>query len=254
MDLGYGKKNQNIGDVLAEGILQTSKAQEAALNNEISKYDALLNANDSDLDFIRERRIAQMKKVQEQRQKWKSMGHGVYSAIGEGQHGSDAAKEFFDASRESERMVVHFHRPSTRSCDVFHAHLEKLAQKHLETRFVKIDVDTIGEDGASGSGAAYLVEKLGIVVMPTIVIVKNRKAAYHIRGFDELGGTEDFSIKALKWLIGVHGGINQAEGAEPPEELQGGRRGVNGVKIRSRYSGGKRGGVREEENEYDSDE
>ena len=254
MDLGYGQKNQDIGNVLAKGILQSSKAQEDVLNNEISKYDALLNANDSELDAIRERRIAQMKKVQEQRQKWMSIGHGKYSSIGEGQQGADAAKEFFDASKESERMVVHFHRPSTRSCDIFHAHLEKLAQNHLETRFVKINVDQIGEDGANGSGAAYLVEKLGIIVMPTVVIIKNRKAVYHIRGFDELGGTEDFSLDAFKWLLGIHGGINQPEGLEPPEELQTKRRGVNGVNIRSRYSGGRRGGVRELENEYDSDE
>ena len=254
MDLGYGQKNQDIGNYLTKGIIETSKVQEEAVNDEISKYDALLNANDSELDLIRERRIAQMKKVQEQRQKWIAMGHGRYSPIGEGQHGGDAAKEFFDASKESQRLVVHFHRPSTKSCDIFHSHLEKLAQKHLETRFVKIDVDKIGEDGANGSGAAYLVEKLGIVVMPTIVIIKSRKAVHHIRGFDELGGTEDFSTKALKWLLGVYGGINQPEGAEAPEELQPGRKGVNGVKIRSRYSGGKRGGVREEEHEYDSDE
>merc|ERR1739844_52269 len=142
--------------------------------------------------------------------------------IGEGQNGADSAKEFFDASKQSDRMIVHFHRPSTRLCDVFHMHLEKIAKKHLETRFVKINVDQVSEDGASGSGAAYLVDKLGIVVMPTLVIIKDRKALYHIRGFDELGGTEDFSTEALEWLLGVRGGIKVPEGQEMPEELQGG--------------------------------
>ena len=145
MDLGYGAKNQIIGDAVAKAVHQNAKAQEAALNEELSKYDALLNSTDSELDILRERRLAQMKKAQEQKAKWRAQGHGEYTALGEGQHGADTAKEFFDATKKSERMVVHFHRPSTRSCDVFHKHLEKLAAKHLETRFVKINVDQVGE-------------------------------------------------------------------------------------------------------------
>lgn len=254
MDLGFGDKNQIIGEALAKQFDKTAKAQEQQINDEISKYDALLEAGDSELELLRERRLAQMKRAQEQKQKWRAAGHGTYSAIGEGQQGGDSAKEFFDASKASERMIVHFHRPSTRLCDVFHAHLEKLAEKHLETRFVKINVDQVSEDGASGSGAAYLVEKLGIVVMPTLIIIKERKAVHHIRGFDELGGTEDFSTEALEWVLGAHGGIKLPEGREMPEELQVGNRGVNGIKMSRRYAGGRRGGVREEENEYDYDD
>jgi len=251
MDLGYGGKNQIIGQAIGKAVLQNSQAEEKALNEEISHYDALLNSNDSELEIIRERRLAQMKKVQEQKAKYRALGHGSYVALGEGQN-EDTGKEFFEATKESVRMVVHFHRPSTRSCEIFHAHLEKLAAKHLETRFVKINVDKVAEDGANGTGAAYLVDKLGIVVMPTIVIIKDRKAMHHIRGFDELGGVEDFSTEALKWVIGMHGGIHQSEGADMPEELQQGNRGVNGVKIRTRYGGGKRV-VRENINEYDDD-
>lgn len=255
MDLGFGKKNQIIGDALAKQLDKTAKAQEQQIVEEINRYDALLDAGDSELELLRERRLAQMKKAQEQRQKWRAAGHGVYSAIGEGQQGADAAKEFFDASKESELMIVHFHRPSTRLCDIFHAHLEKLAAKHLEARFVKINVDQVSEDGASGSGAAYLVEKLGIVIMPTIVIIKNRKAVHHIRGFDELGGSEDFSTNVLEWVIGAHGGIKVPEGQEMPEELNpGSNKGVNGIKMSKRYAGGRRGGVREDQNEYDYDD
>lgn len=254
MDLGYGKKNQIVGQAVAKAVHQNAVAQEAALNAELSKYDSLLNSTDSELDILRERRLAQMKKVQEQRLKWKSLGHGQYTSLSEGQHGADTAKEFFDASKESDRMVVHFHRPSTKSCDVFHKHLEILANKHLETRFIKINVDKVSEDGASGSGAAYLVEKLGIIVMPTLVLIKNRKAMHHIRGFDELGGTEDFSTESLEWLLGMHEGIHIPEGTEMPQELAGGGKGVNGVTIKTRYAGGKRGGVRESENIYDEED
>lgn len=254
MDLGFGAKNQIMGQALAKQLDQTAKIQEQEIISEINRYDALLEANDSELEVLRERRLAQMKKAQLQKQKWRSIGHGSYTSIGDGQHGADTAKEFFDATKESSRMVVHFHRPSTRICDVFHSHLEKLAEKHLETRFVKINVDQCAEDGASGSGASYLVEKLGIVVMPTIVIIKDRKAVHHIRGFSELGDTEDFSTEALEWVIGNHEGIKLPEGKEMPDELKEGRRGVNGIKMRTRYAGGRRGGVRESYNEYDDED
>lgn len=253
MDLGFGGKNQIIGDALAKQFDKVAQVQEQSIIEEINKYDALLEAGDSELEKLRERRLNQMKKAQEQKNKWRAAGHGTYAAIGEGQ-GADSAKEFFDATKESARMVVHFHRPSTRFCDIFHAHLEKLADKHLETRFVKVNVDQVSEDGAVGSGAAYLVEKLGIVVMPTILIIKERKAVHHIRGFDEIGGGEDFSTEALEWVLGTHGAIKVPEGREMPEELQAGNRGVNGIKMARRYAGGRRGGVREDVNEYNYDD
>lgn len=251
MDLGYGDNDQKIGELATKVFLESSKGQEAAINDELSHYDKLLNSTDSELDALRERRLVQMKKVQEQRQKWIAMGHGKYTELCEGQNGGDTANEFFEASKQSKKMVIHFHRPSTRSCDKFHGYLEKLAVKHLETRFIKISVDSVEEDGANGSGAAYLVERLGVMIMPTIIIVKDRKVEHHIRGFDELGGTEDFSIEALEYVLGMYGGINQAEGAEPPEELLTGNKGVNGVKIRTRYAGGRRGGVRDTDHEYE---
>jgi hypothetical protein len=254
MDLGYGNKNQVIGDLVSKAYLQSSKHQEEALNEEINRYDELLNANDSELEILRERRLQQMKKSQEQRQKWIALGHGTYSSIGEGQQGTDTAKEFFDATKESDRMVIHFHRPSSRICDIFHAHLQKLASKHFETRFVKIDVDPVAQDGATGSGTAYLVEKLGIVVMPTIIIVRNRKVVHHIRGFDELGGVEDFSTEALEYVLGVYDGIRQPEGVDMPDELKQARsKGVNGVNIQSKYTGGTRFGTRSSYDEDDSD-
>jgi len=252
MDLGFGAKNQIIGKALAEQIDKSAKVQEQEIIDEINRYDALLDANDTELEELRERRIAQMKKGQEQKQKWKSLGHGSYTAIGEGQHGADTAKEFFEATKQSMRMVVHFHRPSTRMCDVFHAHLEKLADRHFETRFLKINVDQCAEDGAGG-GASYLVDKLGITVMPTLVIVKDRKAVHQIKGFSELGDCDDFSTEALEWIIGAHQGIKLPEGKEMPEELKQGKRGVNGIKMSTRYAGAQRGGVKESHNEYDSD-
>jgi len=254
MDLGYGSKNQEIGQAATLAIIQSTKAKEEAINLEIDRYDVLLSSTDCELEKIRERRLAQLKKNHERKQSWLANDHGIYSAIGQGQHGQDAAKEFFDATKKSERLVIHFHRPTSRVCDIFHGMLNQLAIKHVETRFLKVDVDPVASDGAHGSGTAYLVEKLGIVVMPTLVIVKDRKAVHHIRGFDELGGTEEFSIDALEWILGMHGAIFQSDDKKMPQDLMDkSSKEMNGLKIRTKCRG-KRGGVRDGDNvEDDSD-
>jgi Thioredoxin len=154
---------------------------------------------------LRQKRLKELQSQHAKQKQWKALGHGTYQELAPSNNTNDVAKEFFEASKESERMVVHFYRPSTRLCDIFHAHLSKLAPKHLETRFVKINVE--GCDVENGGGASYLVEKLGVVVMPTLVLIKNRQAFHHVRGFDELGGTDDFSANMLAYVLGKHHGI-----------------------------------------------
>ena len=179
-----------------------------------------------------------MKKKYLQQQKYRELGHGKYTELGMGstQDSRDIAKDFFRTSKESDRIIFHFYRPSTRYCDTFHAHLAKLAEKHLETKFVKVNVE--GCDTNEGSGASFLVERLGIVIMPTLVLVKDRKAFHHIRGFDELGGTDDFSTNMLAHVLGTHGVTDLRDDEEMSEEFLR-ERGINTIRIRK---GVKKGG------------
>ena len=254
MDLGFGSSNQQIGSTAASTILAATSAQEEALASQISKYDALLDANDTELELLREKRLAQMKLKQEQQMQWKAAGHGIYKELdASGQHSGDVAKAFFDAAKVSQRLVIHFYRNTTRSCDVFHRALSELAPKHLETKFIKINVEGCDDsrEGGPGVGAKYLVEKLGIVVMPTILIVLDRKAAHHIRGFDELGGSEEFSVNELAYVLGGHGALtrrDEEERAVPGTSSRGGMGGgigdgggSNRGSLRSAYCYGGRG-------------
>lgn len=252
MDLGFGSSNQVLGDAVASNILRSTTAQERAITAEISKYDALLHANDSELEQLREKRLRQMKSAADQKQRWIENGHGVYTDLNRdssssSQHGGDVAKAFFEAAKRSDRLVIHFHRATTRSCDVFHRALSELAPKHPETKFVKIDVegcDDVRESG-SGVGAKYLVEKLGIVVMPTLLFVKERKAEYQWRGFDELGGSEEFSVNELAYVLGGRGALTRREEEEETprwmeEDGRGNRvAGVNSLKMQ--FGGGRKG-------------
>jgi len=224
MDLGFGTANQAVGDAAAKVLLQNTQAQEKAVEDELNRYDNLLQ-DDQAMQELRQRRLAELQQQARQQQRWKAEGHGTYTEL----QGEDVAKEFFEATKKSERLVVHFYRPTTRHCNVFHAHLQKLAPKHLETRFLKINVEgceAVNQD----SGTAFLVERLGIVVMPTLLIIQNRKAVHHIVGFDELGMTEDFSTAALEYVLGLHGAIHY-ESDQVPEELQTSPRGVNSIRL-----------------------
>eukprot|EP00521_Asterionellopsis_glacialis_P004238 CAMPEP_0195266548 /NCGR_PEP_ID=MMETSP0706-20130129/12074_1 /TAXON_ID=33640 /ORGANISM="Asterionellopsis glacialis, Strain CCMP134" /LENGTH=265 /DNA_ID=CAMNT_0040321157 /DNA_START=35 /DNA_END=832 /DNA_ORIENTATION=- len=242
MDLGFGNSNQVVGDATAKALLQSTRVQEAAVQAEMEKYDALLESSQDELEILRERRLAQLKKAQAQKQKWREAGHGLYQDLGQGQDSRDVARDFFEETKQSSRLVVHFYRPTTRICDVVHSHLEKLAPHHLETKFVKLSVENC--DTKDGGGASFLVEKLGIVVMPTIVIVKDRKVVHHIRGFDELGGSTNFSTKALAYVLGTHGGlIPKEDEMEMPDELDPDNlaASLNGIRINHKTGRGEGG-------------
>jgi hypothetical protein len=245
MDLGFGNSNQVLGDAVATNILRSTQAQEQAIQFEISRYDSLLDANDSELEKLRERRLQQMKAAADQKRKWIENGHGSYTELEGHQHGGDVAKAFFDAAKTSNKMVVHFHRPTTRSCDVFHRALSELAPRHPETKFVKINVegcDDVRESG-SGVGAKYLVEKLGIVVMPTLLFVKDRKAQHQLRGFEELGGSEEFSVNELAYVLAGHGALTKRDDEDvTPKWLEEHAKGIVGVNsLRMQFAGGRKG-------------
>lgn len=63
-----------------------------------------------DMEALRARRIEQMKAAKAKRQ----IGHGEYREIG----GSGSEQEFFDAAKQSDKMVCHFYRDSTERCAV----------------------------------------------------------------------------------------------------------------------------------------
>jgi hypothetical protein len=140
-------------------------------------------------------------------------------------------KEFFEAAKKSSRMVVHFYRSVTPRCVIVDGHMHKLAAKHLETRFVKIDAEK----------SPYLVEKLGIILMPTIVLVKDGKTEHAIHGFDEMGGVDDFTTLDFEYVLANHGVIH-FDGGDRSEEIneRSKRAGFNSMKLtvrRGEYDG-----------------
>jgi len=70
-------------------------------------------------------------------------------------------------------------------------HLQELARKHVTVRFVKINAEK----------APYLTQKLRILMLPTIMLIKEGKTEHSIIGFDELGGDDDFDTEDLEKVL-----------------------------------------------------
>lgn len=166
-----------IQEVIENQVLTVAQAVEDKIDEEIAALERL---DDDDLEALRERRLQQMKKMAEKRSRWISLGHGDYTEI-------PSEKDFFSVVKTSERVVCHFFRENW-PCKVVDKHLSILAKQHIETRFVKINAEK----------SPFLAEKLKIIVLPTIALIKNTKVDDYVVGFDELGGTDDFSTEVLE--------------------------------------------------------
>ncbi|VFQ93841.1 unnamed protein product [Cuscuta campestris] len=180
-------ENPQLKEIIEKQVLTVAKAVEDKIDEEIAALDRL---DLDDIEVLRERRLQQMKKMAEKRSRWKSLGHGEYSEI-------MAEKDFFSVVKASERVVCHFYRENW-PCKVVDKHMRILAERHMETRYVKIHAEK----------SPFLAEKLKITVLPTIALVKNAKVEDYVVGFDELGGKDDFTTEELEERLAKAGVIN----------------------------------------------
>lgn len=208
---------------MQRGLLQAAAEEEKKLDAQLQGME---NLDEDDFETLRQKRKLMLQKQMRQEADWKQLGHGVYSELTD-------TKEFFNAAKKSARMCVHFYRGVTPRCVIVDAHFEKLAWSHLETRFVKIDAEK----------NPFLVERLGIILMPTIVLIKDGKTDHAIHGFDEFGGTDDFTTADVAYVLAAHAMVNpdvENRSEEMSERAQR-NKGVNAMSIshvvRSQYDG-----------------
>lgn len=184
-------------------ILETATAiQEKAVDDEIHYYDTLLQ-DDTALAQLRASRLAQLRASARAQQAYRDAGHGSYDELSSAQQQDtrDLANSFFAATKASPRLVVHFYRPTSPYCDVYHALLRQLAPKFIETRFVRINVE---DCDATPQAVSFLVERLRVRVMPTVVLIRERKVVHQLLGFDEVPGGAKASAKQLARVLHEH--------------------------------------------------
>ncbi len=153
-----------------------------------------------------------MQKRQQDMKRWKENGHGNYADLAGSANTTDVAKAFFEASKTSERLVVHFCRSNSSSeardyGETFDKHLAKLASRHLETKFRRVGV---GSEVEADTPVAFLAERLDVAVLPTLLLIRDRRVVHRIRGFDELGNSPNaFRTRDLERLLALHGVVDE---------------------------------------------
>lgn len=182
------KRKKKMENALQQHLLQATTMMEQQVDAEIEKMEKL---DDDDFERLREKRMQNMMKAQKQKQDWVAAGHGKYFEV-------PGEKEFFAECKKSKKVVCHFYRESTFRCKIMDRHLEILAHKHIETKFIKIDAEK----------CKFLVEKLRIVVLPTLCIAKDGKTTDYVVGFDDMGGVDDFQTEVLEWRLGGAGALH----------------------------------------------
>mmetsp|Transcript_28691 Transcript_28691/g.39637 ORF Transcript_28691/g.39637 Transcript_28691/m.39637 type:complete len:219 (-) Transcript_28691:148-804(-) len=195
-----------IQQAIEQNVLQVAKVMEDQLDDQIHRLE---NMGEEDLEAVRARRIAAMKRKQQKKQQWIQAGHGEYQEL-------DNEKEFFAAMKGEERMVCHFYRNNW-PCKVIDKHLGEIAQRHLETKFCKIDAEK----------SPFLTDKLKIWMLPTLALIKWEKITDYVVGLDDMGGTDDFKQEALINRLAHAGLVDYEDEATPaPRKTQGAQRKV----------------------------
>ncbi|PMD14859.1 thioredoxin-like protein [Hyaloscypha hepaticicola] len=174
-----------------------------------SHVASILDANNSDdedaliasledspaLDAFREQRIQQLHSEFTRAKAQKNEGFGNYTEIKE-------EKALMDLTTSVKYAVVHFAKDDFARCGVMDGHLEALAPKHFDTRFLKMNVEN----------APFLVTKLKIQVLPCVLAFVNGVSVDRIVGFEGLGYTQDtFKTKDLEARLLQSGVIQRAK-------------------------------------------
>jgi hypothetical protein len=180
-----GGAGMTVADAIGNVVLRSLEAAEEKLDAEIDKLEKM---DDDDMDRLRRDRMAKLKKVAGEQQKWLAQGHGTYLDCPD-------QRAFFDELKKESRAVVHFYRPSTRRCEIVDKHLGILARKHVETKFLRVDAEK----------SPFITDRLKIWALPTIVLVKDGKTEHSIVGFEDMGGHDDFTTETMERVLLAHG-------------------------------------------------
>ncbi|PKA59488.1 Thioredoxin domain-containing protein 9 like [Apostasia shenzhenica] len=180
-------------------LLAKEKAQASqAANDEIDLEELM---DDPELEKLHAERIAALKKEAEKREVLKRQGHGEYREITEG--------DFLGEVTGSEKVVCHFYHREFYRCKIMDKHLKALSPLHIDTKFIKLDAEN----------APFFVAKLAIKTLPCVVLFRNGIAFDRLVGFQDLGGKDDFTARALEHLLKRKGIIDDRKGEATGDDV-----------------------------------
>jgi len=215
---------------LTQVMQQQVQVMEQQLDQENKRLDAIVNDEDA-LEKIRERRLKELKSMAEKKAEYRRQGHGSLNEI-------NSDRDFMDAAKGSQRVVVHFYRNTTMNCKVLDKHLIDISQRHLETKFLKVDVEKCD----------WLVKRLNVRIIPTMAIMLKGTVQTYIRGFEGFGDDgKDFPTAMLEWRLGQVKAITYKGDLSTPPDCKKGPQPASSKIIRGKQN--EAGGYSDEESD-----
>jgi len=153
-----------------------------------------LEDTDAELAKLQQRRKAELKKAWKQKQQEMAVGAGRYEEMDE--------RALLKLASKGGNVMVHFYASGIKLGEIIDEHLRRIAPKHTEARFVKLDARK----------SPFLVSKWKVRTLPTMACIVGGYLSDKIIGFDELGGKEDFPTVALVRRLAKSGVIKDPEG------------------------------------------
>lgn len=96
-------------------------------------------------------------------------------------------EKFFLYTTRDKYVVCHFFHNDFKRCKIIDNHLAQISYSHPECKFISVNVEK----------APFLVKKLQVQMLPTIVLFIEGKTVDRIVGFEELGGSDEFKTPVL---------------------------------------------------------
>ncbi|KIJ70071.1 hypothetical protein HYDPIDRAFT_143019 [Hydnomerulius pinastri MD-312] len=183
-------------DSLASRLVESNRTREESVKDDDDAIFAELEAeieNDDNAAF-REHGLEQLRLQANILREMQQNAHGTYMEI-------TNEKEAIRISAHEPRCIIHFYHNNFRRCEIMDKHLAKLAPKYFATRFIRVFVENV----------PWLVERLGIKVLPCVICFVDGVSKDRLVGFEELGNSDVFETAVLELRLSQSGVLQKAD-------------------------------------------
>lgn len=183
---------------LTSQLIESSSASSSRLDqDEEDELFAELEAEiENDDGPLREQGLKELQREMERMKQMREEMHGKYAELTD-------EKEVIRTSASEPLCIIHFYHNNFRRCAIMDKHLATLAPKYFNTRFLRVFVENV----------PFLVEKLGIKVLPCVICFVKGTTKDRIIGFEELGNVDGFSTATLELRL-LHTGVIQKNSSD----------------------------------------
>jgi len=142
---------------------------------------------------LREQGLKELQREMERLKQMREEMHGKYTELTD-------EKEIIRTCASEPLCIIHFYHSNFSRCAIMDKHMAALAPKYFNTRFLRVFVENV----------PFLVEKLGLKVLPCVISFIKGVSKDRIIGFEELGNVDSFSNATLELRL-LHTGVIQKD-------------------------------------------